>query len=175
MESFANKLFEMAEPYLCVRDDLLHTRVAHAYALELMAAEGGDGRIVEPAIILHDVGWSRVEPGDIPQAFGFRLSLGKVDPTNRIHEIEGARIARELLEKLAYDPERIERIAHIIERHDSGKEPASIEEAVVKDSDRLWRVSRPGFDKEIVRQKLSPAEVWGFLVECYRSYFFTTT
>lgn len=138
---FIKNLYDRAEPYLMVRDDLLHTQVAHEYALFLMQKEGGDKRIVEPAIILHDVGWSKLTSEDNKVAYGLRAKGEKSARLNRIHEIEGAAIARGLLDKLGYDPGLTDQITRIIEQHDSGKEIRSLEEDVVKDSDRLWRFS----------------------------------
>ena len=94
-EQFVEELFELAEPYLKVRDDILHTRVAHEYAVHLLENEAGDKKIVEPAVILHDVGWSRLKPEEIKIAFGVRARGGKAKKLNRIHEVEGAGIARD--------------------------------------------------------------------------------
>ncbi|MGD9077642.1 MAG: HD domain-containing protein [Desulfobacteraceae bacterium] len=174
-EGFIKKLFEMAEPYLTTRGDLLHTRVAHEYALLLMEKEGGDRHIVEPAIILHDVGWSRLEPVEIKVAFGVRAAGEKAARINRVHELEGTRIARELLEDVEYDPLLIDRIALIIERHDSGKDPDSLEEELVKDADRVWRFSQVGFRNEMERQELTPYERYKFVVKNLNSWFFTKT
>ena len=174
-EGFIKKLLEMAEPYLDRRGDLLHTQVAHEYALLLMEKEGGDRRIVEPAIILHDVGWSRVDPEEIREAFGVRAVGEKAARINRVHELEGALIARELLEELEYDPSLINQIIPIVERHDSGCEPKSLEEKLVKDADKLWRFSRVGFKDEMERQKLTPSERYQFLVKNLPCWFLTKT
>lgn len=174
-EGFIKKLFEMAEPYLATRGDLLHTQVAHEYALLLMEKEGGDRRIVEPAIILHDVGWSRLDPEEIKGAYGVHAAGEKAASINRVHELEGAAIAREFLDRVGYDPLLVDQIALIIERHDSGKAPESLEEELVKDADRLWRFSRVGYRNEMERQKLTPSERYQFLVKNLPSWFFSKT
>lgn len=174
-EEFVKRLFEMAEPYLAVRGDLLHTQVAHDYALLLMEKEGGDKRIVEPAIILHDVGWSRVDPEEMEGSFGLRAAGEKAAHINRLHELEGAVIARELLGELKYDASLIDQIITIVERHDSGREPKFLEEKLVKDSDKLWRYSPIGNRIEIERQKLTPLERYKYLVRNLPSWFFTKT
>lgn len=174
-EDFIKALFEMAEPYLATRGDLLHTQVAHEYALLLMEKEGGDRRIVEPAIILHDVGWSRLDPEQIKGAYGVRAAGEKAARLNRIHELEGAAIARELLDRVAYDPLLLDQIALIIERHDSGKAPESLEEELVKDADRLWRFSKIGYYKEMERQNTTSQERYEFLVTRMDNWFFTRT
>ncbi len=96
-EDFIRTLFRLAEPYLKVRGDLPHARVSHQYALRLLEQEGGEPGIVEPAIILHDVGWSQLTPEQIRIAFGVRAGGEEAERLNRIHELEGAAIARRLL------------------------------------------------------------------------------
>jgi HD superfamily phosphodiesterase len=174
-EKFIKTLFKMAEPYLHTRGDLLHTHVAREYALLLMKKEGGDRRIVEPAIILHDVGWSRLDPEEIKVAFGVRAAGEKATRINRIHELGGALIARALLEELAYDPSLIDQIIPIVERHDSGRVPKSLEEKLVKDADKLWRFSQVGYRNEMERQNLTPLERYRYLSKNLPSWFFTKT
>jgi hypothetical protein len=168
-------LFNQAEPYLTVRGDLAHTQTAHQYGLKLLAAEGGDKRIVEPAIILHDVGWSKLTPEQIKMAFGVRAKSEEAKKLNRVHEIEGALIADRLLKTLNYDPVVTAQITDMIEHHDSGNEPGSLEEKILKDSDRLWRYSPLGFWTERERQNLPPLELYRHLENRRLGWFFTET
>jgi len=172
---FIKELFVLAEPYLTVRDDLLHTQIAHEYALFLMEKEGGNKKIVEPAIILHDVGWSRLSPDEIEIAYGVKSKGEEGIRLNRIHEVEGAVIARDLLCSLRYDPQLTDQITRIIEQHDSGKKIRCLEEGLTKDADRLWRFSKIGYWKENERQKVSPEKRHKFLTERYKGWFFTKT
>ncbi len=80
-----------------MRNDSIHTRVAHGYALLLLEKEGGDRNIVEPAIILHDVGWSALKPEDIETAYGICATGEKARELNRIHEVQGAILAEKIL------------------------------------------------------------------------------
>lgn len=160
---FIKTLFRSAEPYLTVRNDLTHTQIAHQYSLELLSAAGGERRIVEPAVILHDVGWSKLKPEQIKMAFGIRADGKEARRLNRIHEVEGAAIAGRLLEELSYDPHFIEPITLMISRHDSGNHPESLEEKILKDSDKLWRFSGIGFRQENERQGVEPFEMLHFL------------
>jgi hypothetical protein len=168
-----NELFILAEPFLEARGDLLHTRIAHQYSLYLMEKEGGDKRVVEPAVILHDVGWSELKPHEIKVAYGVRAAGENAARLNRIHEMKGAVIARRILEEVGYEPEFIEQITAIIEQHDSGKRIRTLEEGLVKDSDKLWRVSKVGFWAEGKRQDVAPEERYRFLMERYKAWFFT--
>jgi HD superfamily phosphodiesterase len=174
-EKFTQELFRLAEPYLETRDDLLHTRVAHQYAVYLLEKEAGDKKIVEPAVILHDVGWSRLKPEEIKIAFGANAKGERAKQLNRIHEVEGTRIAREILTKLNYDRSSTDEIARIIEKHDSGKNPQTIEEQLVKDADRLWRVSKIGYYHEMERQNTSHEVRYRFLSQNMVKWFFTKT
>ena len=172
---FVQDLFRHAEPYLNVRGNLIHTQVAHGYALLLLDNEGGDRKIIEPAIILHDVGWSALRPEDIKGAYGVRATGEKAVKLNRIHEVEGARIAEELLLKLGCDSSTISHIVKIIARHDSGKNPCTVEEKLVKDADKLWRFSKIGYTHELKRQGLPHEVRYAFLVKNIDNWFFTKT
>jgi HD superfamily phosphodiesterase len=108
----------------------------------LLEKEGGDEEIVIPAIILHDVGWKKVPEELQLKAFGPKATMPEV---NRVHEVEGVKIAREILKKVNYDQEKIEEILEIIEGHDSRKESISLNDKLVKDADKLWRYSKEGF------------------------------
>lgn len=172
---FIDALFRLAEPFLAVRKDLPHARVSHQYCLKLLQEEGGNHRIVEPAVILHDVGWSKLTPPEIKMAYGVRISGKEAERLNRIHEIEGAAIAGHLLQDLDYDPTLTEQITAMISRHDSGKDPESLEEKLLKDADKLWRFSAIGFWNEIERQGLDSLELYRYLAEGRPAWFFTPT
>ncbi|MGD8342381.1 MAG: HD domain-containing protein [Desulfobacterales bacterium] len=169
------QLFQLAEPYLAVRGDKPHVEVAHTYALSLMESEGGNYKIIEPAIILHDVGWSRLPPEQLKAAYGMGLEGKSSNKLNRIHEKEGAAIARQILELIGFDTLLIDKITQIIERHDSGPDAHSIEEKIVKDADKLWRYSDIGFWYEIERQALDPRAYYDYLASRCQTYFFTQT
>jgi len=172
---FISRLFHVAGPYLEVRGDIDHTRVSHDYAVVLLSREGGNKRIVEPAIILHDIGWSRLDPREIPIAFGVLAEGEEARQLNRIHEVEGALIAEQVLRSLNYDPLLIEKVISIIRRHDSGLDISSPEEGLVKDADKLWRSSKIGFWLEAERQGLDKEEYLRFLNERCKEWFFTST
>jgi HD superfamily phosphodiesterase len=169
------ELFKQAEPYLKMRNDFIHTRVAHDFALLLLEKEGGNRNIVEPAIILHDVGWSSLKPQDIAHAYGLKATGAKARELNRVHEVQGAIIAQEILTKQGYDKATIHQIVQIIKRHDSGKNPDTTEEKLVKDADKLWRFSKIGYHYELQRQATTHSERSAFLSKKIDSWFFTQT
>jgi len=172
---FISRLFKEAKPYLQVRDDFKHARISHQYALRLMGHKQGDKKIVEPAVILHDVGWSCLDPQQIALAYGVRAGGLEAMELNRLHEIQGAVIARRILQALDYDAVSTDQITRIIERHDSGTEIATAEEGLVKDADKLWRFSQIGFWKEMERQQVGAEELYRHLDKHLRTWFFSLT
>jgi len=164
------KIFEKAKPFLRTRKNLIHTQIALRYALQLLKPEKGDEGIVIPAIILHDVGWSVVPEHLHLTAFG-------PNPTNpklgRVHEVEGAKIAKAILEEFNYPPEKIKEIYRIIQGHDSRKRPLSWNDRIVKDSDKLWRYSRRGMAIDLSRFRIPRQEYLVFLEAIIDHWFLT--
>ena len=135
-------ILELARPYLDTRGNEEHTEGSIAFAWELLDAEGGDPDVVMPAIILHDVGWSELSDEEQLQAFGpppTRLDL------NMLHEQRGAEIAAGILDSIGYDPALSEEITEIIRGHDNRRQALSLNDALVKDADRLFRLTRRGY------------------------------
>ncbi len=173
-KEFIELLFKKAEPYLLVRGDILHAKISHEYALSLMKTEGGNRKIIEPAVILHDVGWSALSPDEIKRAYGVN-AVGNDESMrlNRIHEKKGEEIAMSILSDLGYEPMLIEKIGAIIRTHDSGHVIGSIEEAIVKDADKLWRFSKRGFQTEAERQGITHTKLYNHLSKNRVKWFFT--
>jgi len=172
MEPMYLRIFERAKAFLDTRDNELHTRIASAFAEKLLEAEGGDARVVLPAILLHDVGWKMVPEELQLTAFG----PGHNDMTiNRIHEVEGAKIARRLLEELGYDPKLIDEIVAIILEHDSRLKPLSLNDAIVKDSDKLWRFTAEALQVDPKRFGIDPGVHTRWLKLQIEGWFITET
>ena len=137
-----------------------------------MDREGGDEDIVIPAIILHDTGWKRV-PADLHlKAFGPNTSRPAL---NRLHEVEGVKIAEEILQQVKYDSLKIKKILEIIDGHDSRPESGSLNDMIVKDADKLWRYSQSGFYIDIERFGESHAEGMDRLRSNITGWFFTAS
>lgn len=128
-------LWERALPYLGVRHNDEHTRYSFRFAEALVPPCGARAEIALPAILLHDVGWSTVPEDKILGAFGPHL---KYPDLRRQHEVEGVRIALEILAAVGYPEDQAQAIAAIIDGHDTRPAPRSVEDAVVKDADKLW-------------------------------------
>jgi len=152
MDETFRKIFDLARPFLDTRDNEKHTRIAREFAVRLLSEEGGDRSVVVPAVILHDVGWKSVPEELQITAFG----PGDKDmELNRVHELEGARIAAEILEAVNYPPELIAEITTIVLGHDSRQQAISVNDAIVKDSDKLWRYSEHGVSLGVRRFGMS--------------------
>ena len=142
------RLWRLAKPYLDTRANELHTRISVGLAMRLLVKEGGAPEVVLPAVILHDVGWKRIPEELQLKAFGPKASAPEL---NRSHEIEGVKIARALLRKASYNRLLTSEILFIIDGHDSRREAASKNDAIVKDADKLWRYTPEGFGIDIER------------------------
>ncbi|HSN38360.1 MAG TPA: HD domain-containing protein [Arthrobacter sp.] len=137
-------LWDLAAPYLKVRDNDAHTLYAFGLAGALLDAHPeADAAVVLPAIMLHDIGWSQVPPAEVLAAIA--PGGGRPDLV-LLHEKEGARLAAGILAAAGYDAERVPAILGIIDGHDSRREAISIEDAIVKDADKTWRLSPHGID-----------------------------
>lgn len=135
-------LWEDAKSYLDVRDNDAHTIVAYGLARALLQEiPEADESVVLPAILLHDVGWKRIDPDLL------LLAIGR-NPTRkdlvRDHENHGVKIAREILERHRPMGVDIEAVLEIIDGHDTTKEARSVNDAVVKDADKGWRATMHG-------------------------------
>lgn len=138
------RIWELALPHLNVRDNDVHTIYAYGIgrALTQLHPEA-DPEVVLPAIILHDTGWSCVPADEILEAIA--PDGGRPDLV-LLHEKEGARIAAKVLAEVGYDAEKIEEILAIIDGHDSRKTAMSLNDALMKDADKLWRLTPHGVD-----------------------------
>ena len=138
------QVYSLAEPYWHTRSGEIHMPASFALARRLLdALPDADPLIVLPAILLHDVGYARV-PVETHHA-GLQDAPGGWDAdVTRRHEIEGARLAAEILAEVGMDPARTARIVEIVDGHDSRLEALSIEDAIVKDADKLWRFTESG-------------------------------
>jgi len=174
MKLFYQKIYEYACPYLRTRKNLIHTKISLKYALKLLRHEKGDEAIVIPAIILHDIGWSAIPEHLHLTAFGLNSSNFNLK-LNRVHEKEGAKIAKRILEEFHYPPKKVKEICEIIQGHDSRKRPISQNDRVVKDADKLFRYSRRGLTLLLDWFPDSRETTLNFLEEHIEKWFFLLT
>jgi HD superfamily phosphodiesterase len=165
-----DKIWELAEPYLNTRDNIIHTRISLRLAYHLMDKEGGDPAIVIPAIILHDVGWKAIPENLHLAAFGPKATSPEL---NRVHEIEGVRIAKKILEQVQYDHRKIGEILEIIDGHDSREDPLSLNDKLVKDADKLSRYHKEIFHIDMRRYNYTYEEELNRIRSHVEEWFFT--
>ncbi len=171
MKLIYQKIHEQAKPFLRTRKNLIHTKIALHYALELLKHEKGDEGIVIPAILLHDVGWKALPKHLQLTAFGPNPSNPKLV---KVHELEGAKIARSILKGLNYSPKKGKEICRIVQGHDSRKRPISRSDRIVKDADKLWRYSRKGMAIDLHRFQIPYQKYLIFLEGNLDQWFLTS-
>ena len=135
-------LWHEARPYLDVRNNDEHTLVAYGVAKHLLAmTPEADETVVLPTVILHDVGWKRVPEDLLLDAIGKNPSRPDLV---RDHELYGVEIAREILERLRPEGVDVDAVLEIIDGHDTDKTARSVNDAVMKDADKVWRTTPHG-------------------------------
>src|ERR1700761_1169160 len=88
-----------AKPWLDVRSNDEHTLISYRLAQALLRHHPeADSRIVLPSVLLHDVGWKMFPEKKLALAVG---PNAKYPELQRAHEIEGARIAGDILAALS--------------------------------------------------------------------------
>ena len=162
------EIYEIALPFLQTRLNALHTRISYHFAQTLLAEGCGDPEVVIPAILLHDIGWSIIPENKQLEAFGPDI---KKPELRRIHEIEGARMAGEILTDLGCRSDRIQEIQKIISEHDSRSDAFNTNDRIVKDADKLWRYTHEGFTIDYHRFGKTKHEHLSWLIESISIWF----
>jgi hypothetical protein len=144
LDSTLAEIWGQAAPHLRVRNNDEHSLYAFALAASIVPFHpDADPAVVLPAILLHDTGWSCVPPEDVLLAIA--PGGGRPDLVE-LHEKEGARIAADILASVGYPQDLTAQILDIIDGHDSRAAALSINDAIVKDADKLWRITPRGID-----------------------------
>ncbi|MBU2475564.1 MAG: HD domain-containing protein [Nanoarchaeota archaeon] len=119
--------------------------------------------LIFPIIILHDIGYSAVDEKN-PNV--------KEIGTKKIHMEEGAKIAEQILRKLNYDKEFVEKIVYYISVHDNwvlgDDEPFKEckEMALFNDLDFLVGIrSKEMFDLRAESMEIAPSEMFNSLLK----------
>jgi hypothetical protein len=148
-------------PEARARSNDIHLPVSLAYAERLCDAyPEADALLVRVAILLHDTGWGRVDESRLPEAFTgeWRRNAIRFE-----HEKLGCEIAREVLPPLGYDPSFVDDVVAIIDGHDTRPHAKSLEDALVRDADRLWRFHPVGIALASGWFRMNPARYCGRL------------
>jgi len=188
LDSRFQKLWDIAKQYLRKgrKVDLPHTRVSLDFALRLLEQEGGQKRVVVPAVILHDIGYSAIQEANLYQKTtyfgvykrGEEAGAYSVKLKQR-HMHEGAKLARSILNSLHYDVDLLEEIVDIVETHEdlSSFPPSTtnINKIIVSDADKLFRVTAYNFFSVIEAHNASPEDVFNYFGDMKDKWFVTET
>jgi hypothetical protein len=143
-------------PETRARGNDIHLPVSLAYAERLCDAHpDADRLLVRISIQLHDTGWGRVDESRIISE-GFSGDWRKA-AIRFEHEKQGCIIAREVLPPLGYGEAFVDAVCAIIDGHDTRPEAYSLEDALVRDADRLWRFDHAGIALASGWFRLDPA------------------
>lgn len=127
------KIIEIVQDKLtCSAHNLDHVFRVYNFSLLIAQYEKDvDLEILIPSALLHDI--ARVEES--------QNKTGEID-----HAVLGSVIAEDILRKLKYEEEKIEKIKHCIIAHRfrTGKEPNTIEAKILFDSDKLDVIGASG-------------------------------
>jgi hypothetical protein len=180
------KFFQYVLPYLNIRTTDVHTARSLAFTSELIkkTKENVDERIVYISLILHDIGWSRLNENEIADSLGVRGLLTKdvaVSP-KRKHAVLGRELAKNILndckftEPLSLDQK--ETILKAVLFHDSPEKINSDgnirpEIKIICDADHLWSFTHENFWQDTVRKKINPVKYVRNLQKDLNKYFTT--
>jgi hypothetical protein len=166
-----DRIYEVAEPYWDTRHNEVHVPMAYGFAKKLLAHyPQADELVVLPAILLHDVGWKMVPQERQLNAFGPKATD---KAANRLHEVEGVRLAGEILAALDCDPAKTQEILTIIDGHDSRLEALSLNDSLVKDADKLWRFTTTGVRIDYRRFEVELEGYLDYLSQKIEEWLFT--
>ena len=161
-------IWELAKEYLKTRDNDAHCLYAYGIANALLSQiPEAKENIVLPAILIHDIGWSTVDERENLEA----IAPDRDGTRNHLvvqHEKEGAKIARGILTKVGLPVADIDEICAIIDGHDTRPEPISLNDALVKDADKIWRVTPHG--RSVVNHWFGLNDEQSLRLCAYRAY-----
>ena len=128
-----------------------HVKYVVKEAKELAKKYGADIEIVELGALLHDV--------------ALMANVGE----RKDHHINGANIARDILNKVKYPEERIENIIGCVLNHRSSKNATNIEEQCVADADILAHFDNIPmlFNSAFNRNNVKLEEIKKWLKNCF--------
>jgi uncharacterized protein len=119
-----SELLEKVKPYFgdSVAHGLDHTKKVLRNAMEIFEQEGGDADIIFAAAILHDIAKNKQTKDEVG-----------------CHAIEGAKMAKEILENYDFPKDKIDAVCYVIKVHrkSTNLKPETIEAAIIQDADRL--------------------------------------
>ncbi len=133
-----------AEPYLRARKNDIHIPLSFAWAERLLDVHPeADRDVCSLAILLHDIGWYSIDMETIISD-GFRTDNLLQSDTRYLHEAEGVRLCKPVLQNTGWSDEVIAQVCEIIDGHDTRPDPRHLNDRIVRDADKLWRFEVTG-------------------------------
>jgi uncharacterized protein len=132
-------IWELAIPYLkqgSMKDFIVHTKHVVKSMELLIEKEGGEERILIPAAILHDVGFSKIDKG-----LQCSKDLKEKREAQRQHLVLAKDIIQEILGESGYNQNDIDRIIGIVEVH-KFHDPEDKEKQLLIDADNYRMYGR---------------------------------
>lgn len=174
MSIYGNKkefalIWKLAEPHLKSgkrKNFVLHTKQVLKAMEMLLKNEPGDSRILIPAAILHDTGWSKVP-------VKLQKSQNKKDKIKalKLHIKYAIRIIWEILSKLKYSERDIKAVEDIVIAHKFQK-PERQDKRMLIDADTLSDAFREQFYNDVKSYGNSPKENYKYRIQ---NKFYTKT
>jgi len=150
-------VWRASETYMRARKNDVHIPISYAFARQLLKRyPDADEDIVSLAILLHDIGWYSIDMRDIiEKGFGPNMMQSEV---RLLHEREGVRMSREVLELTHWPEPVIAAVGEIIDGHDTRPHARSLNDRLVRDADKLWRFTVTGVAVACDWFKLTPRQ-----------------
>jgi hypothetical protein len=178
--------FMFVLPHLKVRTTDVHVAACMPYLEKLIASfsDGLDERIIYIALILHDIGWSKLSEAEVASSLGvdgLTLSSEAMGPKEK-HAVVGQEIAKEILSSYKFaDPLRDSQEELILDAvlfHDKPWELAKggdipLEVKLVCDADHLWSFTHENFWQDTSRKGVEPQRYLENLKKDLEGYFVT--
>jgi hypothetical protein len=138
-----DNVWRASEPYMRARKNDVHIPISFAFARKLLEIySDADEDIVSLAIILHDIGLRSIDMAEFMEK-GFGPNMMQSD-VRVLHENEGVRLSRKVLETTGWPESVIVAVGEIIDGHDTRPQARSLNDRLVRDADKLWRFTVTG-------------------------------
>ena len=142
MDSEFEKIKELASQYQDKREDEGHAETVINFAIKLLETAEANQRVIIPAAILHDIGWSQLPDRQRLIIWNQNATIEEKKLARFAHQEQGVRLAKQILEEINYPQDKIKEILEIISQHDTRQGFISKNEGLVRDADKLSRFSK---------------------------------
>jgi uncharacterized protein len=135
--------------------DESHVERVYNLAVRIAKNENADLDVVKAAALLHDISRALEDEGKIAD-----------------HAIEGAKIAKKILEEVSFPEEKAAKVIHCIEVHrfKKGMKAESLEAKILQDADRLDIIGAVGIARAFTRGGWSNTPIYDPLIPPKEKY-----